>query len=716
MLGANTLNRQRLASPCALGVALALVLGWELARGAEGAGAGPAGPDEGLRFLAKVQAAVRAGELSGEQAMLLEFEYGFSSESLPVDYRPARPTPLKCATDLVRTYQRERGRLSPTTVQRIDGWLAGAASTTGDATYDSPGGRFTLTYSVAGDNAVPATDVSPADGVPDFVERVAAYCDRAWAEEVDSLGFAAPPIGTGRYQVNFQAMNFYGYTSAVRSPAGATRITLHNDFLGFPPNQDPEGGQWGCAKVTVAHELKHATQYAGSLWSEGGWTELDATWMEDVVYDGVNDYYNYLASGSPIGAPELPLDQGGYGSYQDCVWQHWMSETWGLGIIQDLWRWRQVHQSETMLESYDQLLGQHGSGVTAGWPTFTAWNYATGARAAAGFGYEEAAGYPTSQAMATVSGYPAQVSGNVAHLAARFVRCRYLGQTPGVVQIHFDGADSSQVQCTAVIVRTDGAALLERIPLDDRNDASASLATPLGEIARLGIVVSNGEMSGPDRAWSLTVGWRPARPALTLSAKSLADTVLAGDRGQWHLHLGNSGEAGSTLDWSAAVAGGSWATVWPLSGSVPAGGIQRVNLAVDATGLQPGVHTSRLIFTHDGPSSPDSVSLSLTVEPDSTGRPPSRFLFGLEGNRPNPFNPQTELALSLPAADRAIVDVLDVRGRIVRRLLDGELPAGRSFLIWNALDDAGRPAPTGAYLVRLRSGGRLATHKIMLSK
>lgn len=77
----------------------------------------------------------------------------------------------------------------------------------------------------------------------------------------------------------------------------------------------------------------------------------------------------------------------------------------------------------------------------------------------------------------------------------------------------------------------------------------------------------------------------------------------------------------------------------------------------------------------------------------------------LEPNRPNPFNPRTEIGFWLPAAGPVVLRIYDPAGRLVRTLLDDTLPQGRSAVIWDGTDDAGRTVASGAYLCRLAAGG-----------
>lgn len=67
---------------------------------------------------------------------------------------------------------------------------------------------------------------------------------------------------------------------------------------------------------------------------------------------------------------------------------------------------------------------------------------------------------------------------------------------------------------------------------------------------------------------------------------------------------------------------------------------------------------------------------------------------------PNPFNPKTRLAFSLPEAARVDLAVFDASGRRVATLLDNtERPAGEQTLDWNAAGIA-----SGVYLARLEAG------------
>ncbi len=84
---------------------------------------------------------------------------------------------------------------------------------------------------------------------------------------------------------------------------------------------------------------------------------------------------------------------------------------------------------------------------------------------------------------------------------------------------------------------------------------------------------------------------------------------------------------------------------------------------------------------------------------------------------PNPFNPRTAIGFTLARDTRVEVAVYDVRGRLVRRVLDGTLEAGAHPVAatWDGNDDQGRAAPSGTYFLRMKTAaGTAAARKMTL--
>jgi hypothetical protein len=107
------------------------------------------------------------------------------------------------------------------------------------------------------------------------------------------------------------------------------------------------------------------------------------------------------------------------------------------------------------------------------------------------------------------------------------------------------------------------------------------------------------------------------------------------------------------------------------------------------------------------------VDVSTGVDVAGTGAPPA---ITLEQNRPNPFNPSTEIEFDLPRQADVNVTVYDVEGRPVRTLLDGVLPAGPGKIAWDGTDANGYPVSSGVYFCTLRAGTESVTRKMTLLK
>ena len=101
-----------------------------------------------------------------------------------------------------------------------------------------------------------------------------------------------------------------------------------------------------------------------------------------------------------------------------------------------------------------------------------------------------------------------------------------------------------------------------------------------------------------------------------------------------------------------------------------------------------------------------------TMEPTSVIPAPIRYSFAFEPNQPNPFRSMTSLVFELPQAGRTIARIYDLQGRLIRELIDGPRPLGRQSMVWDGLNEGGRPVPGGVYFVHLESGEYRGMQKV----
>ena len=108
---------------------------------------------------------------------------------------------------------------------------------------------------------------------------------------------------------------------------------------------------------------------------------------------------------------------------------------------------------------------------------------------------------------------------------------------------------------------------------------------------------------------------------------------------------------------------------------------------------------------------------------DIEERDPAGFInvdtFSISQNQPNPFNPSTTLRYAIPQGEGPVnvsIAIYDVRGRLVRSLVDDREDAGVHQVHWDGKDEQGEPVPSGIYLYRIDAGGFHSTHKMALTR
>ena len=92
------------------------------------------------------------------------------------------------------------------------------------------------------------------------------------------------------------------------------------------------------------------------------------------------------------------------------------------------------------------------------------------------------------------------------------------------------------------------------------------------------------------------------------------------------------------------------------------------------------------------------------------------YRFKLYQNHPNPFNPTTMIGYELDRSVDVQLDIYDVQGRLVRRLVNRVVEPGFHSIEWDGRNDSGRAVSSGIYFYRLRAGHTVQTRKMVLLK
>jgi len=232
-------------------------------------------------------------------------------------------------------------------------------------------------------NGVPARDADH-DRRPDYVEKVLASVTHVHQKYV-AAGYRRP-AGDGHrggdarpdvYLAQIGDHQLYGYctTDAAIAPQhGSTwaYCVLDNDYSAseFPAHTPIENMQ-----VTAAHEYFHAVQFGYDIGEDPWFMEATATWVEDEVYDRVDDNVSFLRLG-PIGRPGLPLDSNDGGYYYGAwiffrhVTERFRMSQAGLPVIvRTMWRLADAAGADApdlySMQAVDRALTRKGSSVAA---------------------------------------------------------------------------------------------------------------------------------------------------------------------------------------------------------------------------------------------------------------------------------------------------------------------------------------------------------------
>jgi hypothetical protein len=285
----------------------------------------------------------------------------------------------------------------------------------------------------------------------------------------------------------------------------------------FSTTQFPAPSANGVAgmQVTAAHEHFHAIQYAYDV-SEDNWLmEGSAVWMEDVVYDEVNDYLQYLPV-SQMGLPQVPLDystpssdnsiegQSKYGAFlffrfiSDKVL---VSDT-GAPDVQFMSRiWLRADSTrgpgsdEYSLQAVKNVLAERTQDFTSVYALFGVANLFPASFYEEGAIYGEIESPPFVRVRPTAKHRTKALSGGLDHLTGAYA---VFSPGKGVtrsqhLRLTVDGPLPGRGGAAHVVtLLTDGSGSYNRITLNEAGDAVIKVPFGKGTVSDIVVVLSNG--------------------------------------------------------------------------------------------------------------------------------------------------------------------------------------------------------------------------------
>ena len=489
-------------------------------------------------------------------------------------------------------------------------------------------GMFRFHYTTTGSNAVSTADTN-SNSVPDYIEQMSAELNYVVAVELTFNSFTEPPSddfysanndngGSGAYDVYVRnaGAGVYGYvqpelyannngnnehSSGVNEVNAMTSyMVLRHNYSGFG-NTELENIQ-----VTAAHEYFHAVQFGYDGWEESWVMEATAVQMEEIVYDDINDCYQYMSSWFNNPQQPLNLDNSSrwYGSF---IFFEYVNSHLSDEAIREFWEQSITHDSyygEYSIQTLDEAFDDLGSSFAEMLNGMSVANRVmSSSSAAAPFDYEEADTYSANLSTYNTVSYSAGTdetvtSTNLQENAAQYIRL------------------TSDDPVTATLTNDDGP------------DSYLEL---------------HAIMTYGDSAWTV---WSGSPINVDPTDPSTVYFVVV-----------SQNDAGSDFDYTLTFTDGAMSTDLEI---------------------------------------PDKFSISHTY--------------------PNPFNPQTNIQIDLQNPQRVQVYIYDIKGQMVKTLVNRQLVAGQHVFTWNGRNYQGLPVSTGTYFVRIIGKSQERWQKVTLLK
>jgi len=305
-------------------------------------------------------------------------QFGEAAPSATLLKATASAQARRCGMPLRRGLKRDWETLETSTRKTLAKYLM-KPLLTGETVVRSNGGHFNIHYATSGADAPPPSDAGNSNGIPDWVENVADVFEAVYSREVSQMGYRQPPnIPYDVYLQQLADRSEFGFTQSdlLTGQSATSYIVIDNDFS--ESIYHPYNGATGL-RITAAHEFHHAIQYGYNYYFDIWYAEATATWIEDEVYDSVNQLYDYLfpyyrQTGLQLDTVVSITTGGGYGRWS---FNRFLAESFHpTAIVKDTWE-ALVTKSPVngadipMLPVIDEVLVTNGSGLPASFLGFS---------------------------------------------------------------------------------------------------------------------------------------------------------------------------------------------------------------------------------------------------------------------------------------------------------------------------------------------------------
>src|SRR6185369_16604648 len=317
-----------------------------------------------------------AGEL--DRYYLEQFGESVPGTVMPVLKAVPPSAAKKCGMPLRHDLKRDWKLLEESTQKTLAKYL-GKPSLAGETVFQSNGGHFRIHYATSGDDAPPAADTNN-NNIPDWIEAAGDAFEAAYNREITVMGYRVPPeIPCNVYLQNMTAFGLTE-TDTMTGQSATSFITIENDFAeqpfqnSIPGNDSAHVKSLKSLQITAAHEFHHVIQFGYNIYFQPWYAEATATWMEDEVYDSVNQLYDYSVpylAGTPNSGEGTATSLDSGNGYSRWIFnRHIYEQFYPYDIIKGIWEAFAAEQSPSgsdiqMIPFIDKVLKNHGGTIAS---------------------------------------------------------------------------------------------------------------------------------------------------------------------------------------------------------------------------------------------------------------------------------------------------------------------------------------------------------------
>ena len=299
----------------------------------------------------------------------------------------------RCGTALLMELYAARDLISPADQAFIDGLLKPAIRPPTQFEFITNSNNFKVHYDATGFARLPSEDLD-GNSIPDYADLTAALLDSIHAVFTEQMGWRTMPSDDGVegpqfdvYLLNLQGRE-YGRTDILD-----VFLVMDNDFREsayYTKGRD-------ALRVTIAHELHHAIQFAYAPPNRDLWFyEAMSTYMEDLFFPDINDWYQYLIRFFP-NKMFIPFDDPpnpqlhAYALAMYCIYLQEKFEQ--PTVFPRIWEQYEGERPRIMSNAIDHVLQEERSSFVESLVEFHDWIYYTNDRAAPSVSFSEGADY-----------------------------------------------------------------------------------------------------------------------------------------------------------------------------------------------------------------------------------------------------------------------------------------------------------------------------------